>query len=1127
MKINDYNQMMAHMRRPGFQDGTIVPPPKPEQKTPFIDKLRTLKKAAPGLMPRSKVAILKMYMDEALRDGEITKEQHTEMLMPYFGELGENVTKQIERSDRENFADGTDKFLVKVGKPVKEGNVIEQEFMEVIGSKNRPETYKKTGVKKTLYKPQIIVKNKTVLTDDFGSKEDAVDAVKKYREKNPIKNAPPDVDTLDERKKKKYLERKARQADIIARGGIPEGGMFEGTKKMHKGHAGNIRGSQMITGDKLIYTPSKINQAMAGSEGKSRFTDLDYKIDATEKEIDKIKNSKMSAAKKKTELAKLDNKLVDYAGQSDGYKVVTLSDGTDYGGSFRKLQSIDPMDIFPGKTEVEIRDFIKNADPNNFDDQLKIRLFKENAPKLKAALLPGLEELVEGIKNIPDDIAKKRYFKLGLKALGPIGTFIAVDDTFEKLKEGKSVAEALEYGLIGTNVIGSTKDLMALSPEGKEARSVVKQQEMREQIANDFSGLDTDFDTPNVKSDMSRQEAERKWENEKIAISRKRAAEEKAIANARAVSIEGLKNLILGTRFQPAEIPKEFLATGGRVGYASKGKVDLSDLESLKGFESDSEEVIENKGPTARRSMGRLGPQSQKDRIKNKVISSFIYAVDNMDQENSTYVKDLFTNNLANIQIGYETETSGIKTDLFEKVGIIPINSETLYSTIVNLDLPKDIKAEMSAISSKAGDEELSASLKKNNMGITWDSDSQEIQGEYQFNSKDGKTSMRPVITKDEDSQISKELKIDQAIGDGTLNLTLNESDINNASGSSINYQNDNVTLFADKQSDDYGNTANIGGTVDIPLYLLNKEEKPYISAEINKNLDTGFESKQFSGSFPITDNLKLYGSRYEDDQGDWNNTNYGLGYYKSGKIGELGNWFVDADIDKDKDWAANVGFKIPLGAPEKRAYNYSTSDPEEIFDLYKDTDGFKYRPNVNWKESTTEKMFAEGGRIGFADGPDDPKRRKFMKIAGGIASIPFVGKYFKAAAPVAEKTVEIIRRGADGMPDFISDLVTKVITFGKKTFTGGRADEIAENYQLDDYVVTKQGNKTTVKKVDDQGEFGYKEHEMEVDYDPETGGYTYNEASVRPDAEGKLKDVEEFIEDVDLEDMRKYTYDD
>jgi len=723
--------MMMYMRRPGFQDGTMVPPRKPEKKTPFTDKLKNLKEVAPGLMPRSKVSILKMYMDEALKDGEITQEQHTEMLMPYFGELGENVTEQIEVSDRENFADGTDKFLVKVGKPVKEGNVIEQEFMEVIGSKNRPETYKKTGVKKTLYKPQIIVKNKTVLTDDFGSKEDAVDAVKKYREKNPIKNAPPDVDTLDERKKKKYLERKARQADIIARGGIPEGGMFEGTKEMHKGHAGNIRGSQMITGDKLIYTPSKINQAMAGSEGKSRFTDLDYKIDATEKEIDKIKNSKMSAAKKKTELAKLDNKLVDYAGQSDGYKVVTLSDGTDYGGSFRKLQSIDPMDIFPGKTEVEIRDFIKNADPNNFDDQLKIRLFKENAPKLKAALLPGLEELVEGIKNIPDDIAKKRYFKLGVKALGPLGAYIGISDTYKALKDGKPVAEALEYGLIGTDLIGSTKDFMALSPEGKEARSVVKQGEMREQITDDFSSLDTDFDTPNVKSEMSRSEAERKWENEKVAIGRKRAAEEKDLANARAISIEGLKNLITGQRFQPQQIPEQFLAVGGRVGYA---------------------------------------------------------------------------------------------------------------------------------------------------------------------------------------------------------------------------------------------------------------------------------------------------------------------------------------------------------------------------------------------------------------DGPNDPSKRKFIKLGAGLMSLPIIGKYLKFAAPVAEKSVEIIRRGADGIPDFILDLIAKVKLRaeekGMKYFTGNRSDEFADVYQADDFVVTQQGNKTTIKKRNQEGDMLEKDMEMEIDTDPETGGITYNEATARPDAEGKLKDIEEFIDDADLEDMRKYTYD-
>ena len=101
---------------------------------------------------------------------------------------------------------------------------------------------------------------------------------------------------------------------------------------------------------------------------------------------------------------------------------------------------------------------------------------------------------------IVDDIAKKKYFTLGLKALGPLGTYLAVDDTYEALKEGKSVAEALEYGLIGTNIIGSTKDVFALSPEEREARSVVKQAEMADQISQDESLLDTDFETPAIEN---------------------------------------------------------------------------------------------------------------------------------------------------------------------------------------------------------------------------------------------------------------------------------------------------------------------------------------------------------------------------------------------------------------------------------------------------------------------------------------------------------------------------------------------------------------------------------------------------------------------------------------------------
>ena len=250
-----------------------------------------------------------------------------------------------------------DKFLVKVGSPTKTNNVIKQKFKEVIGSKNVPSTYKPTGVTKDLYRASIQVGNKTVLSTEFGSKADAVAAVKDYRKTNPIKNPPPDLKTLDERKKKRYLDKKIRQFDIAARGGIPEGGVFKGDPQIHKGHAGNIKGTQLITGDKVIRTPAIINQMMAGEAGdvaKTRFTDLDFKIRKAEEKITDIKNSNKSISEKQKLLAAEDDKLIQYAAQSDGYKVVKLSDGKEFRLPGRSLQTIDPFDDYPGMTEVEI-----------------------------------------------------------------------------------------------------------------------------------------------------------------------------------------------------------------------------------------------------------------------------------------------------------------------------------------------------------------------------------------------------------------------------------------------------------------------------------------------------------------------------------------------------------------------------------------------------------------------------------------------------------------------------------------------------------------------------------------------------------------------------------------------------
>ena len=291
-----------------------------------------------------------------------------------------------------------DKFLIKVGKPTKTNNVIKQKFKEVIGSKNVPSTYKETGVEKTLYRAQISVNDKTVLSTEFGKESDAIKAVKDYRKTNPIKNAPPDLKTLDARKKKRYLEKQKRSKDILARGGYPAAGPFAGDLEIHKGHAGNIRGKEMITGDRLIRTPAIINQMMGGDESviatKNRFTDLDYKIEKASDKIEEVKNSNMSAAKKKIELNKLDTKLMKYAADSDGYKVVTLSDGNTYGGFARPLQSIDPFGDFPGMTEKEIGSFLnkyKNMKvtpgmpQSEIDNIIKAGLFIENIDVSKQA----------------------------------------------------------------------------------------------------------------------------------------------------------------------------------------------------------------------------------------------------------------------------------------------------------------------------------------------------------------------------------------------------------------------------------------------------------------------------------------------------------------------------------------------------------------------------------------------------------------------------------------------------------------------------------------------------------------------------------------------------------------------
>ena len=77
--------------------------------------------------------------------------------------------------------------------------------------------------------------------------------------------------------------------------------------------------------------------------------------------------------------------------------------------------------------------------------------------------------------------------------------------------------------------------------------------------------------------------------------------------------------------------------------------------------------------------------------------------------------------------------------------------------------------------------------------------------------------------------------------------------------------------------------------------------------------------------------------------------------------------------------------------------------------------------------------MAASGGRIGFADGPKNPGRRKFMKLAAGLASIPILGKFFKGAK--VAKLIKPIPNSSTVMPDWFPNFVDKFVgrSIGKK----------------------------------------------------------------------------------------------
>ena len=160
-----------------------------------------------------------------------------------------------------------------------------------------------------------------------------------------------------------------------------------------------------------------------------------------------------------------------------------------------------------------------------------------------------------------------------------------------------------------------------------------------------------------------------------------------------------------------------------------------------------------------------------------------------------------------------------------------------------------------------------------------------------------------------------------------------------------------------------------------------------------------------------------------------------------------------------------------------------------------------------------------EGGRIGLKKGMD---RRTFMKIVGGISTLPIVGKFLKFGKPVVKTVAEDVSKVADRAPDYFFRLVDKIRRFGKVIDDSVADPRVERTYKYKDYEL-KEGaygdpSETIITKKTDMGPNGYKEESMRF----KKGGQTedgfiadeYEELTARPDMEGKLKDVEEGIED-------------
>jgi hypothetical protein len=258
---------------------------------------------------------------------------------------------------------------------------------------------------------------------------------------------------------------------------------------------------------------------------------------------------------------------------------------------------------------------------------------------------------------------------------------------------------------------------------------------------------------------------------------------------------------------------------------------------------------------------------------------------------------------------------------------------------------------------------------------------------------------------------------------------------------------------------------------------------------------------------------------------------------------------------------AADVGMKEPMGLTNEEIYaKYQNKISDDLLKKIVIDDNPQRRAEVmatldeamtmmekgmdpdqilNIIKNTTRTKNAKGGRIGFSVGGIDKVRRAFLKLLGagaGATAATKTGLFGllkgKKEAKIATKAAEqVVKRNEP--PAYVFDLVEIIRAKGKDITKSAQTieRETVKTYKGVDLYETPDGFR--IRAEGKSAQEGGKEIDLmysQMDEIKDEGLETqksftvtdYEEATVRPDAEGKMKDVDFYVDEADHKELQK-----